>query len=101
MTFLGNTRPTVTDANVVLGRLGTSLAGGQIGLDATKAKDAVQSGVAQPLGLDVDEAALSIVSVANANMADAVRLISITLCLIRVSRRSWNRLDCEYALPPL
>ena len=74
----GNKVPTNTDANVVLGRLGTSLAGGQISLDAAKAKEAVQKGVAEPLGLSLDEAALSVVSVANANMADAVRLISIT-----------------------
>ena len=74
----GNTTPTNTDANVVLGRLGTSLAGGQINLDIEKAKEAVRTGVAEPLGLGLDEAALSIVSVANANMADAVRLISIT-----------------------
>lgn len=74
----GNTVPTNTDANVLLGRLGTSLAGGQISLDPELARQAVRQGVAEPLGLDLDEAALSIVSVANANMADAVRLISIT-----------------------
>ncbi len=74
----GNEVPTNTDANVALGRLGTSLAGGNITLDGDAAKQAVKSGVADPLGMSVEDAAKSIVSVANANMADAVRLISIS-----------------------
>ncbi|MDO5052237.1 MAG: hydantoinase/oxoprolinase family protein [Pseudoclavibacter sp.] len=73
----GGTEPTNTDANVVLGRLGTSLAGGAKSLDAELAEQAVRTRIAEPLGLAVDEAAESIVAVANANMADAVRLISI------------------------
>ncbi len=74
----GNDVPTNTDANVTLGRLGTSLAGGKIKLDDAAAEKAVVSGVAEPLGMSKHEAAKSIVSVANANMADAVRLISIS-----------------------
>ena len=74
----GNEVPTNTDANMALGRLGTSLAGGNITLDRDAAEKAVKSDVADPLGMSVDEAATSIVSVANANMADAVRLISIS-----------------------
>ena len=74
----GNTVPTNSDANVVLGRLGKGLAGGSIQLDAQKAEDAVRTGVAERLGMDLHEAAESIVRVANANMADAVRLISIS-----------------------
>ena len=74
----GNTVPTNTDANLVLGRLGTSLAGGQITLDRAVAETAVRTGVAEPLKLDAAAAAQAIVSVANANMADAVRLISIS-----------------------
>ena len=74
----GNAVPTNTDANVALGRLGTSLAGGNIMLDGGAAEKAVITGVAEPLGMSKDEAAKSIVSVANANMADAVRLISIS-----------------------
>ena len=74
----GNEVPTNTDANVALGRLGTSLAGGNITLDGNAAKNAVKSCVAEPLGMTLEEAAKSIVSVANANMADAVRLISIS-----------------------
>ena len=74
----GNEVPTNTDANVALGRLGTSLAGGNIKLDGGAAEKAVISGVGEPLGMSKDEAAKSIISVANANMADAVRLISIS-----------------------
>jgi N-methylhydantoinase A len=74
----GNTVPTNSDANVVLGRLGKGLAGGAIQLDAQKAEDAVRTGVAEKLGMHLHEAAEAIVRVANANMADAVRLISIS-----------------------
>ena len=74
----GNTTPTNTDANLALGRLGTQLAGGQIVLDKAASEAAVRTGVAEPLGMDPVTAAKAIVSVANANMADAVRLISIS-----------------------
>ncbi len=74
----GNTVPTNTDANVTLGRLGTSLAGGSITLDAARARDSVLTGVAEPFKLGLSEAADAIIRVANANMADAVRLISIS-----------------------
>jgi N-methylhydantoinase A len=74
----GNTVPTNTDANVALGRLGVSLAGGEITLDAALARQAVLSGVAEPFKLGLSEAADAIIRVANANMADAVRLISIS-----------------------
>jgi N-methylhydantoinase A len=73
----GGTQPTNSDANLVLGRLGEALAGGVVTLDGAVAAQAVWNGVAQPLGLDLHEAALAIIRVANANMADAVRLISI------------------------
>ena len=74
----GNEVATNTDANVVLGRLGTSLAGGKIQLDAALATAAVQDTVATPFGMELHEAAESIVAVANANMANAVRLLSIS-----------------------
>jgi N-methylhydantoinase A len=73
----GNERPTNTDANVVLGRLGDRLIGGAMSLDAAAAERAIGQHVASQLGLDVQEAAMAILRVANANMADAVRLISI------------------------
>ncbi len=74
----GNTTPTNTDANLALGRLGGALAGGRVMLDRTASEAAVRTGVAEPLGIDAVSAAKAIVSVANANMADAVRLISIS-----------------------
>ena len=73
----GGDQPTNTDANVVLGRLGTSLAGGVKHLDKSLSEDAIRRVIAEPLGMGLEEAAQAIVSVANANMADAVRLVSI------------------------
>lgn len=73
----GGDQPTNTDANVTLGRLGTTLAGGAKRLDRGLAEDAVRRVIAEPLGMRVEEAAQAIIEVANANMADAVRLVSI------------------------
>ena len=73
----GNDRPTNTDANLVLGRLGEELIGGAMTLDRDAAERAIQEHVAAPLGLGLVEAADATIRVANANMADAVRLISI------------------------
>src|SRR5207237_8361143 len=73
----GNDRPTNTDANRVLGRLGAELIGGGMTLDRAAAERAIEEHVAGPLGLGVVEAADAVIKVANANMADAVRLISI------------------------
>ena len=74
----GNQAPTNTDAHVVLGNLGAGLAGGSVRLDPALAETAVRRDIAGPLGMDPHEAAQSILKVANANMADAVRLISIS-----------------------
>lgn len=74
---MGGDQPTNTDANVLLGRLGTSLAGGAMMLDQARAQEAIERVIAKPLGMNLEEAAQAIVSVANANMADAVRLVSI------------------------
>ncbi len=73
----GGEQPTNTDANMILGRLGAGLAGGDLGLDASLADRAIATHVASPLGLDTIEAAKAIIDVANANMADAIRLVSI------------------------
>ena len=76
----GNTRPTVTDANVVLGRIAADrpLGGGLLqALDANAAELAIQTHVATPLGLDVLAAAEAILTVANAKMAGAIRVVSI------------------------
>lgn len=73
----GGTEPTNSDANLQLGRLGESLIGGAMTLDREAATTAIDSGVGQTLGLSPDEAASAILRVANANMANAVRLTSI------------------------
>ncbi len=73
----GNEIATNSDANLVVGRLGTSLAGGDITLDAALAEKAVRETVAEPFGMELHEAAEAIIDVANANMANAVRLLSI------------------------
>lgn len=73
----GGVEPTNTDANVVLGRLGSELAGGEMTLDPVPAEEAIRTRIAEPLGLEVHEAASAMLQVANANMADAVRLISL------------------------
>ncbi len=67
----GGTRPTVTDAAVVLGYL-THL-GGTLTLDAAAARAAIERDVAGPLGIGVEQAADDILTVANAQMADLVR----------------------------
>ena len=75
----GNTRPTVTDANVVLGRIDPeSPIGGTLDrLDVEAAKTAINQHVGEPLGLDTMSAAEAILTVANSRMAGAIRLVSI------------------------
>ncbi|NKB27142.1 MAG: hydantoinase/oxoprolinase family protein [Rhodobacteraceae bacterium] len=69
----GGDQPTVTDANLVLGRLEPSdFLGGEMGLDA-KAADAVISKLAIDLNLDKHEAAEGVLTILNANMANAIR----------------------------
>ncbi|MBR71416.1 MAG: hydantoinase [Rhodospirillaceae bacterium] len=74
----GNKIATNTDANVTLGRLGSQLAGGEISLREDLAKASIKNTVSKPLGISIPDAAKAVLSVANANMADAVRLISIS-----------------------
>jgi len=73
----GNEQPTNTDANLVLGRLGGELLGGYMTLDKSKAGQAVKSVVADHYDLSVIEAAQAIIRIANTNMAEAVRTVSI------------------------
>ena len=73
----GGSEPTNTDANLILGRLGSRLVGGGMELDRGAAEEAIRARVGEPLGLELHEAATAIIEVANANMANAVRLISL------------------------
>jgi N-methylhydantoinase A len=73
----GGTEPTVTDANVVLGYLPTSLAGGEITLDVEAARTAVAT-VAEAMGLESPEAAAAgIIDIVNENMLGGLRLVSV------------------------
>jgi N-methylhydantoinase A len=74
----GGIKPTVTDANVVLGRLNPNrFAGGQIKLDIKAARQAIEHKISQPLGLSIEQAAEGIVALANAQMVRALQLVSI------------------------
>jgi N-methylhydantoinase A len=72
----GGERPTVTDANLVLGRLPSSLLGGEMALDANAAEAAIGK-VALPLGLDTHRAAQGIIDIVNENMFGALRLLTV------------------------
>lgn len=73
----GGTEPTNTDASIILGRLNTELLNGQLTLDKQKALESVQK-ICDTFGYTEYEAAQAILQVANANMADALRLISVS-----------------------
>jgi len=71
----GGTAPTVTDANLILGALGTkSLLGGRMALDPGLAERAIMDTVGRPLGLDLVTAAAGILKIVNTNMAVDLRL---------------------------
>ena len=72
----GGDRPTVTDANVVLGRLPPALLGGEMRLDAAAAEEAVGK-TARALGLDLHQAAQGILDIVNENMFGALRLVTV------------------------
>ncbi len=74
----GGRAPTVTDASVVLGYLDPDyFAGGALALDPAPARAAIEEKIAKPLGFSVEEAALGIHRVVNAQMAEGIRLVSI------------------------
>lgn len=76
---LGNDRPTVTDANVVLGRIDPDnpIGGKLTRLDVDAAGKAIDTHVGAPLNLDTYQAAEAILRVANSRMAGAIRLVSV------------------------
>ena len=74
----GGTRPTVTDANVVLGYLDpVSLLGGALKVNFSAAQESIRTHLAEPLELTVVEAAGRIIDVVNANMVEALRMVSV------------------------
>ena len=74
----GGVEPTITDANLCLGRLdASSLLGGRMTIDLEAARQAIMARIAKPLGLTLEAAAHGIVQIANANMSRAIRSVSI------------------------
>ena len=74
----GGTEPTITDANVVLGRLDPhNFLGGEIVLDAEGARAGIERKIAQPLRMDTVEAAQAIIAIAISKMSLAVREVSV------------------------
>ena len=75
---LGGREPTVTDASVVLGYLDPKhFAGGRLALNPERGREAIERVIARPLGLTVDEAALGIHRIVNAQIAEGIRFVSI------------------------
>ena len=73
----GGERPTVTDANLVLGYLNpTSIAGGAIEVQPEPARATLEAAIARPLGLDLAEAAYGIHLIVNSEMTGAIRAVS-------------------------
>ena len=70
-------RATVTDANVVLGRLsGEALAGGTLPIDARRSRDAIER-IARRIGLSVEQTAEGIVRIVDAQMAKVLRIVTV------------------------
>ena len=75
----GGVEPTVTDANLILGRLNPAgFLGGGMSLDVELARKAEHDRLAVPLGLSVEETAEGIVRVVNAGMLKGIRVVSVT-----------------------
>ena len=74
----GGKQPTVTDANLVLGRLNPAyFLGGDMEVDEQAAHRTIEQQLAKPLGLDVHEVAEGIIRVVNANMVRGTRFVSV------------------------
>ncbi|MFO1466733.1 MAG: hydantoinase/oxoprolinase family protein [Steroidobacteraceae bacterium] len=74
----GGEQPTVTDANLALGRIDPeNFLGGRMQLDKRKAVAALQEKIAAPMGLTVEQAAFGIIEITTAQMADLVRKVTI------------------------
>ena len=74
----GGQEPTVTDANIVLGRLDPDqMLGGDLKIDPQLSFKAIEDNIAKPLGMSVHQAALGILKIVNNNMALAIRSSSV------------------------
>ena len=74
----GGTEPTITDANLVLGRLDARFfLGGGMSLDVEGAREGIRSRCARTLGMEVTACANGIVEIANAAMVNALRIVTV------------------------
>ena len=74
----GGTQPTVTDVNVVLGRLNPkALLNGKMPIRAELARSAIAEKIAKPLGLSIEDAAEGILTILNETMVRAIRVITV------------------------
>ncbi|GAB5460416.1 MAG: hypothetical protein HoeaKO_05070 [Hoeflea alexandrii] len=90
----GGTEATTTDANLWLGRINKDyFCGGSVDADMEAAHSAIRA-VGEKLGVDADEAARGIVRIANNNMVNALKLVSLN----RVSIRAISRLSPSVAV---
>ena len=97
----GGDEPTVTDANLLLGRIPLHLLDGEIALDPAWAETALRERVAKPLGIGVEEAARGVLAIVNNNMAGALRVVSVerglgparihVVCIRRSGAGPWRR----------
>ncbi|MEH7388895.1 hydantoinase/oxoprolinase family protein [Bacillus sp. JJ1474] len=71
----GGEEPTITDANLLTGRLSADRF--EHAVDLQKVKDVMTDKVAKPFGIKVEDAALGIIRLANSNMLNALKLISV------------------------
>ena len=74
---LGGEEPTVTDANLVLGRIPPHLLDGEMPLDPALSERAIRRFVAEPLGIDLIAAAEGILAIVNNNMVGALKVVSV------------------------
>ncbi len=74
----GGEKPTTTDANLVLGYLNPDgLVGGRLPLNVEKARRAIKTHLADPLGISVEKAAYGMFTIVNNNMVNAIRRVSV------------------------
>lgn len=74
----GGEQPTTTDANLTLGYLnGDGLVGGRLPLDTEKARNAIKTHLADPLGISIEKAAYGMFTIVNNNMVNAIRRVSV------------------------
>jgi N-methylhydantoinase A len=75
---IGGTEPTVTDANVILGRLNQDyLLGGALRIDRHRSAEAIVRVIAKPKGITLAEAASAILAISITNIAQAIRVVSV------------------------